>query len=122
MIITGGSYQPEKVEVYNPMSQSSCALADLPDRRYGHSLCGGLLCGGYGTSHIGRSCLVWDANTRTFTTGREVLVEWRRDHLCWAAAGGVLLLGGDWSPTTSELVASDGTTSTASFSLQYPAE
>ena len=44
LIITGGTSSGSKVELYNPVSGSSCSLPDLPDFRSGHHQCGDLLC------------------------------------------------------------------------------
>ena len=44
VIITGGSSTGKKVELYNPVTGSSCSLPDLPDERSGHYQCGDLIC------------------------------------------------------------------------------
>ena len=41
-------------------------------------------------------------------------------HLCWEGEDGdVLLMGGRYSETTTELVSADGSTSSDSFTLEY---
>ena len=50
------------------------------------------------------------------------LREEREDHLCWEVEGDVLLMGGGFSWRTTELVSSDGLSSSASFNLTYDVE
>ena len=119
MLITGDYTSAGKsVEVFNPHTNSSCNLTDLPgEGRYGHTLCRDLLCGGWGLTT--RSCLKLNPLTGVFTTTSVRLVEQRAYHLCWDVEGeGVLLLGGSGSRRTTELVSPDGSSSTASFTLQ----
>ena len=122
VLITGGGDSRSKVEVYNPGSQHSCSLPDLPDLRHEHTLCGGLLCGGLGSA---RSCLRWEDHHHIFTTAQVTLLHHRKGHLCWAEdSKGVRLMGGNEysSNNTTEFVLSGGSGSTASFSLKYQAE
>ena len=123
-IITGGF--PEKivgnsVEVYNPHSGSHCKLPDLPDKRFIHSHCGHLLCGGwYSSSSTWQTCLLFNPTTGQFTTTSVTLRQKREDHLCWGGEDGdVLLMGGYYSRTTTEIVSADGSTSSDSFTLKY---
>ena len=59
MIISGG-YSPDSVarsvEVYVPSSGQQCQFADLPARRYGHSMEEMVVCGGE-DSGTSTSCL-----------------------------------------------------------------
>ena len=112
-----------KVEVFNIKTKKTCQLPDLPgDARYIHSQCGNLLCGGYDS--VSRSCLMLDPLTGKFTPTSVTLREERVSHLCWDAEGEngpTLLMGGisrDLRRST-ELVTSDGSSSTASFTLTY---
>jgi len=121
VIITGGSVSgvaSTSVELYNPHSQSSCQLPELPEPRYEHTMCGGLLCGGdiYKTD---RSCLMFNPLTGTFTYTEVPLTAKRKFHLCWNLDGGeVLLLGGFYNQSTSELVTSDGSSVSPGFPLE----
>ena len=120
-LITGGSpiaTAGYSVEVYNPHSGSHCKLPDLPgDVRFYHSHCGHLLCGGYSSS---TSCLLLNPTTGQFTTTSVTLRQERYGHLCWEGdEGDVLLMGGEDSGTTTELVSADGSTSSDSFTLEY---
>ena len=113
MLITGGSPSSSvgnSVEVFNPHTNRSCNLTDLPGEvRYGHSLCGDLLCGGSYSSSTRRSCLKLDPQTGVFTPAAVRLEEERSHHQCWDVEGeGVLLIGGYNSPRSTELVSPDG--------------
>ena len=124
-LITGGSTTKtvgKSVEVYNPHSGSHCKLSDLPDKRRYHSHCGHLLCGGYESS-TQQSCLLFNPTTGQFTTTSVTLRQKRASHLCWGGDDGdVLLMGGYYSGTTTELVSADGSTSSNSFTLKYRTE
>ena len=106
----------KSVEAYNPHTKKICKLPDLPYDVYGHTLCGGLLCGGYGGE---KSCLKF--GPAGFVKATVTLQQNRRDHLCWNVAQGILLLGGNDSSTTTELVVRDGSASMLKFNLMYPA-
>ena len=136
MIISGGypSSSGLKVEVFNINQNKSCRLDDLPVimrgdyERYHHSQCGHLLCGGNDFTTY-RSCLMLNPLTGVFSPTSVTLRERRDDHLCWDVEGEngpVLLMGGDSesddsndSERSTELVSSDGLTSSASFNLKY---
>jgi len=120
-LISGGypdsSYK--KVELFNPSSGNSCPVQDLQVGRRIHSSCAGLVCGGYPFSLSSwRSC--------EKITGTEVsplpsltLRQERWSHLCWTLPGDkIMLLGGDYSRTTTEIVS--GSSSSEGFTLPYP--
>ena len=131
LLITGGtvgdSGAPEaalkSVELFNPVTKSSCFLPQLAERRRYHTLDGGVLCGGeleFGShqnsnSHILTLC-------ETFTNGKWIhshtLKFKRRSHVSWTTSSGVYLIGGFRSPYTSEIVKEDGTV-TEGFKLKY---
>ena len=126
MIVTGGEPRSSvgvSVEIFNPHTNHSCSLPDLPGRvRYEHSQCGGIICGGGSSSSTGRYCLKLNPLTGAFTPTSVRLVEKRSGHLCWdveGEGGPTLLIGGGLSPRSTELVNSDGSSSSASFTLQY---
>ena len=122
MLITGGftdnSAKLKSVEAYNPHISKICKLSNLPDGRWGHTVCGGLLCGGRGNGK--KSCL--KLGPSGFVKATVSLQQSRTFHLCWNVPEGVLLLGGSSSPSTTELVLLDGSASVSKFDLSYPAE
>ena len=127
MIITGNGpalRSGVKVEVFNIKTKKTCQLPDLPgDARDIHSQCGNLLCGGYDS--VSRSCLMLDPLTGKFTPTSVTLREERSFHLCWnleGENGSTLLMGGSVSTRSTELVSSDGSSSSSSFSLTYAAQ
>ena len=66
-----------------------------------------------------QSCVKFESNG-TFTPLPVSLTEERDAHLCWSLPSGeVLLLGGFRSPTTTERVSTDGSSSSADFTLPY---
>ena len=121
MLITGGftdnSAKLKSVEAYNPHISKVCKLSNLPESRVGHTVCGGLLCGGQDN---GRSCLKF--GPLGFVKATVSLKQQRSWHLCWNVPEGVLLLGGSYSPSTTELVLRDGSTSVSKFDLSHPAK
>ena len=130
VLITGGPNWPvgvgDNVEVFNLHTKKSCRLADLPDgKRHGHSFCGRLLCGGDSEglySSTQRSCLMLNPLSGDFTSASVSLSERRSSHLCWDVDGGngpILLIGGSFSPRSTELVSSDGLSSSTDFTLTY---
>ena len=113
-MITGGPNSYEKAEVFNPFSGRSCPLPDLPEGTYDHSHCGNLLCGD-------NSCLKMNP-TGSFSPTSVSLLQKRESHLCWSLPGGggeVMLLGGYYSPTTTEIVSADGSSTKPSGDLEY---
>ena len=79
-------------------------------------MCGNLLCGGVVTP---TSCLLLDTSTGQFNISVTLRQE-RWVHLCWnvgGEGGDTLIIGGDYSPSSTELVSPDGSTSSYSFPL-----
>ena len=106
----------KKAELYNPSSGSTCPVQDLHEDRRGHSSCGGLLCGSY-FSDARRSCAKI-SGTEVSPLPSLTLRQERWGHLCWTRPDDkILLLGGRFSPTTTEIVS--GTSSSGSFDLPY---
>ena len=124
VIVTGGRPSPVgvSVEVFNPHTKHSCSLTHLPGHEiFLHSQCGRMICGGISFSNQ-QSCLKLNPLTGAFTPTYGKLVEKRYNHLCWdveGEGGPTLLIGGQFSPRSTELVSSDGLSSSASFTLQY---
>ena len=121
LIMTGGVNVNgdflSSVEVYVPSTNTSCSLPSLPAGTSGHSQDGLLLCGGYGNS---RQCHTfhsdsgeWRVKTHRLSEGRDAHSSWQRED------GTVLLMGGYYSPTTTEIVSDSSAVSTPGFSLKY---
>merc|ERR1719300_1802563 len=116
LIISGGEPQDSagnSVEVYVPSTGQHCQLPDLPgEKRDWHTMEEMMVCGGYYTR---TSCLTLiDGTWQTTIT----LLDERDDHSSWASPSGVILLGGEGSPRTSERIQEDGT-SVSGFPLEY---
>ena len=107
----------KSVEAYNPHTKKICKLPDLPYNVFSHTLCGGLLCGGTDGE---KSCL--KLGPAGFVKTTVSLQQSRRYHLCWNVPEGVLLLGGQSSPSSTELVLRDGSASVSQFELTHPAK
>ena len=96
---------------------SLCNLPNLPVKRDYPSQSGLVTCGGKSTETMS-NCLTFKDGTwqQTHTLGTR-----RQHHLSWASPQGVLLIGGDYGGTTTELLNDNGST-TPSFSLDYDTE
>ena len=120
----GGTTQTGTVEAYNPYISKICMLPNLPQGiwgRSGHTFCGGLICGGRRHHYNNeRTCHKFGQNGQ-FVRANVSLQQPRKHHLCWNVPEGVLLLGGDRSPSTTELVLRDGSASVSKFDLTHPA-
>ena len=137
LIITGGSSSGSKVELYNPVSGSSCSLPDLPDERSGHHQCGDLLCSA-------TSCLVrynsqgalfkiydfyFNRNGTTFSRTPITLPKSINDYMCWTlprGGGELLLLLGRYQynyerrfERQTTIVSSDGTSARSGWRTPY---
>ena len=76
-----------------------------------------MLCGGFPDS--GSSCYTLDTTTGQWTKTHS-LSERRDGHSSWRREDGtILLMGGDYSPTTTELVSESSGVSTPGFTLKY---
>ena len=88
-------------------------MVDLPDSRGFHTMDGAILCGGTGTPtsclHFGRDG--WSKYGWNLLQKRYSHVTWRRPD------DSLQIMGGDYSPKTSEIVTSGG--SQIGFDLQY---
>ena len=119
IILSGGYGAHTSVEVFVPSTGLSCSLPALPDERYEHTMDSLLICGGIYTSTAATTCL-------SFTSGQWItshtLVEKRADHTSWQTEQGLVLMGGEGSPYTSEIVATAGGQGGPSFAMQYSTE
>ena len=112
----GGRDFKSTAEIFNPISGRSCKIGDIPVGTDGLSLCGNLACGGWKSD---KSCSRFDG-AGTFTALSVTLKEERFYHLCWQLPSReVLLIGGSESLSTTERLASDGSSSSSDFALPY---
>ena len=120
VLITGGylSADTRTAEIYNPLTNTSCLLPQLPEDRTFHTQDGELACGGgVFASNTNLHCVKWIPAAGTWTQSH-TLRQRRRDHVSWATASGVYLIGGYYSGRTSEKVKVDGSVEDG-FGLQY---
>ena len=121
ILITGGDDNTEhSAEVFLPATSTSCQLPGLVLPRYYHTQDNLLVCGGDG-SDAETSCEEFSPATGTWARTSHTLQQERGDHVSWSVEEGTLLMGGEYSHTTSEIVRHDGTTDT-SFDMKYDTE
>ena len=113
-IIVTGSYvsNGQSVEVLREDGSSLCSLPDLPDYYRYHTQSGLVTCGGYRTQ---TSC--YNFSSGVWTRSHSLLHS-RVYHSAWSSPLGTVLMGGDVSLTTTELLTEDGQ-STDLFSMKY---
>ena len=119
VLISGGSNGGalQSVEIYDPATNTTCSLPQLPEGRYYHTQDGWLACGGPQGENAETTCIKWSSDSGTWTESHE-LNENRAGHVSWATADGVYLMGGLSSVRSTELLKEDGTVE-AGFSLKY---
>ena len=108
-MITGGSPSSEvgkRVELLNPDGTLMCELESLPDERTEHSQSGLITCGGHFTQD---SCLIFSFFTRTWKSHGSTLMQPRYGHSSYRRKNTTLLIGGDESLNTTEMISMDGT-------------
>ena len=118
-MVTGGWVEGDEdtsVELLNLDGSWHCSLPPLPERRYAHTQTGLVACGGF-KNNSEKSCV-------RFSKGEE---EWKKSHtlkkrrwshVSWDSPDGVLLMGGQGSFTTTELLTNNGDT-TPGFKIKY---
>merc|ERR1711892_97092 len=116
-LLSGGDWSD--VEVLFPLTGQSCSLRsnyNYPSRS--HTMDGLTICGGYANPMYYNSTVC-----ETFSSGEWVtshtLVEERYAHCSWQTDQGVVLMGGGYSPYTSEIAPLGGGQSQPSFSMQH---
>ena len=114
VLITGGytgvGSELKSAEIFNLVKNTSCSLPQLPQGRSPHSQDGGLVCGGGGyNAATQKTCVKWSPASGTWTQSHTLRQPREdHDHVSWATASGVYLIGGQYSPRTSEKVKLDG--------------
>ena len=114
IIVSGGNDEAKKsVEVLHGDGTPWCSLPDLPDDRWYHTQTGLLACGGEDTK---LSCT-------KFSGGKwkpsHKLKKERQFHSSWASPAGTVLMGGDPSSETTELLDETTGDSVMHFPLKY---
>ena len=117
-------------EVFVPSTGQSCSLPTLPDDRWYHTMDSKYICGG---RYNQTSCIHLDAGniiiysvivliyiicSGKWTISHNLLQN-RYYHCSWETEHGLLLMGGVYSPTTSEIVPTDGGEGGPSFAMKY---
>ena len=121
--ITGGKFDirmSRSAEIYNPVTNTSCSLLQLPGYIYDHSENGGLACGGCSIAKAATqtSCVKWSPASGTWTQSH-TLRQKRHGHVSWSTASGLYLIGGrNVSARASEKVKLDGSVEEG-LSLKY---
>ena len=121
ILVSGDFYSDSdiSVEVLYANGTSYCTLPDLPANRYQHSQDGFLICGG-GDPDTLNNCLTLVNGTWTQSHS---LLHARQDHTSWVLGDGrVMLMGGDFSLTTTEIITPGTSTTTEGFTLKYKTE
>jgi len=116
--MTGGNNDEDlsSVEVYHPGTNTPCTLPSLPQKNGKHSQDGLVQCGGYGSP---QSCHTLNTDTAQWIKTHSLREE-RVGHKSWMMEkGSILLFGGDFGQTTTELVSDGSGVSTPGFTLKY---
>ena len=105
------------MEVFYPTGdKQSCVLPSLPDNRGGHTMDTLEICGG---DYTRTTCI-------TFTSGQWVtshaLTVRRYDHTSWSTEAGIVLMGGYYSPSNTELLTEGEYDGVPGFDMQYNTE
>ena len=116
ILVTGGHGGDTSAEL---LSTNGSAIFELPQisqpKRY-HTQSGLTACGGY-DSFMRRNCIKFQSGT--WTTLTDNLLFERDSHSSWNTPDGeILLIGGDYSSNTTEIIYKNGT-SVRSFDLKY---
>ena len=109
IMITGGSPSSEigkRVELLNPDGTHMCELESLPDERTEHTQSGLITCGGHFTQD---TCLIFSFSSRTWQSHGSTLMQPRYGHSSYRRKNTTLLIGGDESLNTTEMISMDGT-------------
>merc|ERR1719342_1888528 len=117
ILVTGGSGATTSAEVLFTNGSSICELPAMSQSKSVHTQSGLTACGGCCSDTKGRSCIKFEDGS--WTTLTDNLMERREDHSSWITPDGdILLIGGEYSLTTTEIVYQNGT-SIRSFDLKY---
>ena len=130
LIIAGGQAWSvlRSVEVFIPATGRHYSLPDLPNDRRDHTLTHNILCGGLCDDQV-----CYDQNDDpskfgyhnclTFTNGQWImshdLLDVADSQTSWMSEEGLVLLGGDHTPTISQILPTEGGQSAPYFEMEY---
>ena len=98
-----------QAEIYIPSTGKMYELPSIPrNPRVWHTLTGNVLCGGV-YPNTSSSCLELTQSGDGWKTYSPGLDKLRMAHSAWSSPEGIVLLGGYFSPTTTQLVTSTNT-------------
>ena len=117
----GGTYLAS-VEVLTPSGvPHTCSVPPLPAGRMYHTQDGEVACGGFGSTAAGTSCISLTGSG--WSTSHQLQQQHfnnnRYGHVSWLSPDGLLLMGGEYSRRTTELLSETSSSSSPSFDLEY---
>ena len=117
IIISGGGDAYTSVELFNPHDNNQgCLLPSLPDKRAVHTMNRLEVCGGLYSNTTMTTCSI-------FTSGQWVtshaLTEKRSYHTSWSTDAGIILMGGEYSGMTTEIISQGEYEGVPGFEIQY---
>jgi len=120
ILLSGGDVNAKSVEVFSPSTGKSCSLPSLPDERNAHTMdimdnifiCGGLYNYTTLTTCLSFSSGEWTPSKNLYKPGRAY-------HTSWHTGKGLVLLAGDESPDTTELITVHAGHGTPSFDMMH---
>ena len=110
------------VEVLDPTTGQICSLPSMPHRRSGHTMESLTICGGdaYNASDAIYTTCITLSSSEWETS--HTLGEKRGYHSSWVTEEGTMLLGGNYSPNTTEIVKQTEFDAVPGFTLQHDFE
>ena len=109
------------MEVFSPSGVPlPCSVPPLPASRHWHTQDGEVACGGYETApqyhDTGTTCVTLTAEGWKQS---HQLQEKRDDHSSWRSPAGLLLMGGGYPLTSTEILSATDSSTTSNFTLAY---
>ena len=117
MIISGGGQALGSwVEVYVPSTGHSCVFPSLPvTPREDHTMNNLIICGGY-DFYARDDCIEFIDGEWTQLTST---LEHRDSHSSWLTSEGLILMGGNYNMTNSEIIPFDGGEPKSGFTMMH---
>jgi len=105
-------------EVFVPSTGKSCFISHLPHARLSHTMDSEILCGSFAGSPVQTTCIKFSPEDDEWTNSH-TLTQKRVGHSSWMTNKGLLLMGGWYSDTTTELLSLEGGQGVPSFEMEY---